>query len=219
MATDLFAQQRIAMVDGQLRTNKITNDALLNLFLRAPRELFAPPALRNSAYVDEELALGHGRFLLEPLVVARLLQAAENLPDASVLVLAAANGYLPRLLCELGARVTAVEPVGALAQAGKAAVPEATWMVQPMTALPAGPFDYIFVGGALPHIPPAWAKALADGGQILCPLLGERGNDGRLVQAYKTVAAKATASLSQRTLANAAVPGLPEFTLPPVFKL
>ena len=75
-----YGAARLNMVEGQLRTNEVTDTALLEAFLATPRERFVPEALRGAAYVDDDLPLGGGRHLLEPLVLARLVQLAEMGP-------------------------------------------------------------------------------------------------------------------------------------------
>ena len=202
----VFAQQRIAMVDGQLRTNKIIDPTVIDLFLSTPREAFAPKGRENAAYVDEDVALGHGRSLMEPLVAARLLQAADLRAGQRALVIAGGNGYLPRLLCDTGLLVTVVEPVVELAAQGKDQVPEAQWVDGGFESMPPGPFERIFVGGAVTQIPKAWAELLTDDGRILTPVSGHSGNDGAIVAAHRSAT-----GLSHQTLANAAVPTLPEF--------
>ncbi len=202
----VFAQQRIAMVDGQLRTNKIIDPTVIDLFLSAPREAFAPKGRENAAYVDEDVALGHGRSLMEPLVAARLLQAADLQANQRVLVIAGGNGYLPRLLCEMQIHVTVVEPVSELAVQGMELVPQALWLQGGFEALPPGPFERIFVGGAVTEIPKTWADLLTPNGRVLTPVSGHSRNDGAIVVAHRS-----DHGLSQQILANAAVPVLPEF--------
>ena len=65
------------MVDNQIRANKVTDPALIEAFLSIPREDFVPTGKETVAYVDEDLSLGGGRFLIEPMVLSRLLQEAD----------------------------------------------------------------------------------------------------------------------------------------------
>src|SRR6185295_20183482 len=69
-----FAAQRLNMVESQLRTNTVIDPAVLRAMADLPRERFLPPNLRKIAYLDEDLPLGGGRFLMEPMVMARLIQ-------------------------------------------------------------------------------------------------------------------------------------------------
>ncbi|NIQ96207.1 MAG: protein-L-isoaspartate O-methyltransferase, partial [Desulfuromonadales bacterium] len=72
-----FATARHNMVESQIRTNKVRNLSLLDALDEVPREKFLPPERRAIAYNDEDLPLGEGRFLMEPMVLSRLIQAAE----------------------------------------------------------------------------------------------------------------------------------------------
>ena len=65
------------MVENQVRTNKVTNPVLIEALETLPRENFVPEALAEVAYVDEALPVSSGRYLLEPMVLALLLQHAE----------------------------------------------------------------------------------------------------------------------------------------------
>jgi len=101
---------RAKMIDCQLRPNKVTDERILAAFARVQRELFVPEPLRGVAYVDEDLPLGRGRYLMEPMVAARLLQAA--MPDRkdTALVVGAGVGYEAALLALLARSVVALEP-------------------------------------------------------------------------------------------------------------
>ena len=70
------ATARRMMVDGQVRTADVTNLDLIAAMLAVPRERFVPPALAEQAYLDSDIAIGDGRALLKPMVLAKLIQAA-----------------------------------------------------------------------------------------------------------------------------------------------
>ncbi len=86
MAThaELFADARKRMVDSQIRPNRVTDPRILAAMRRLPRERFLPPALAALAYADEDVPLGNGRYMLEPMVLAKLLQAATLLEHERV---------------------------------------------------------------------------------------------------------------------------------------
>ena len=81
-----FALARRNMVEGQLRPNRVTNAQLLAEIGSLPRERFLPEGLRSVAYSDEDVPLGKGRYLMEPMVLARLIQALQPQPDDKVMV-------------------------------------------------------------------------------------------------------------------------------------
>ena len=97
------------MVENQLRPNKVTDERVLDAFVRIRRELFVPPTLRGVAYVDDDLPLGGGRSLMQPMVAARLLQAAAVQPKDAALVVGAGVGYEAALLSLLARSVVALE--------------------------------------------------------------------------------------------------------------
>src|SRR5580704_19097237 len=79
------AAARRMMVDGQVRTADVTSPDLIAAMLAVPRELFVPPALADQAYYDGDIPLGGGRVLIKPMVLAKLIQAAQVEPGDHVL--------------------------------------------------------------------------------------------------------------------------------------
>ena len=109
MPNNLFATARKTMVDCQLRPSKVTDQFILDAFMTIPREDFVGKQQRALAYVDEDLPLSGGRCLMEPMVLARLLQALEIRPDDSVLIVGAGCGYGTAVAAKLAGSVIAIE--------------------------------------------------------------------------------------------------------------
>src|ERR1700739_3255336 len=120
----VFEAARTHMIESQLRPNKVTDEGVLGAFARVRRELFVPEHLRIVAYVDEDLPLGGGRFLMEPMVAARLLQAAAIKRTNTVLVVGVATGYKAALAASLARNVVALEEDPDLARRARAALVE-----------------------------------------------------------------------------------------------
>src|SRR5947207_15987519 len=80
------------MIESQLRPNRVTDERVIEAFSRLRRELFVPAHLRGVAYVDKDLPLGRGRYLMEPMVAARLLQALMPNRKETALVVGAGVG-------------------------------------------------------------------------------------------------------------------------------
>src|SRR5262245_7710514 len=110
-----FASARRMMVDGQLRTSDVTDPRLIAAMLEIPRERFVPqPTL---AYVDLDLPVdGGSRRLLKPMVLAKLIQAAEINAEACVLDIGCGTGYSSAVLAQLARAVVALEADPELAQ-------------------------------------------------------------------------------------------------------
>ena len=82
-----------AMIDGQIRPNKVTDPRIIEAFETTPRDAFAPKALREVAYVDEDLEIAKGRYLMEPMILARLIGLAEVAAEDVVLDIGCGTGY------------------------------------------------------------------------------------------------------------------------------
>jgi protein-L-isoaspartate(D-aspartate) O-methyltransferase len=165
-----FAALRQRMVDNQIRPSEVTDHDLIKAFLEVPREAFVEPAERPFAYSDRELRLpaASERRMIDPVQLARLIQALQVGSQASVMVVAAGTGYSAALLARLAGRVSAVEEdetLAALAEeklrvfgAANATVVRARltegWPAQ-------APYDAILVDGAVEFVPDALIRQLA----------------------------------------------------------
>ncbi len=166
-AADPFAAARTLMVDGQVRPNKVYDRRLLDAMRRLPRERFVPPAAMARAYADEDVPLGGGRWLTEPMVIARLLQVAAVRGGERALVVGAASGYSAALLEACGAVVTALEEHPALVGIMRSVLPSLGSQVTVVEgSLAAGwtanaPYGLILVDGAVEgEVPAAIAAQL-----------------------------------------------------------
>lgn len=214
-----FALARRNMVEGQLRPNRVTNAQLLSAIGELPRERFLPEGLRSVAYSDEDVPLGKGRFLIEPMVLARLIQTLQPKAEDRALVVASGRGYGAILLARLVKSVVAIESDQALAAAAQQTAKELgvsgiEQRVGPMEAgAPlAAPYDIILIEGAVRQVPQAILDQLVDGGRLGTVVAGP---DGALGTAQLFV--KEAGVASGRPLFDAGTPALPGFAPPPRF--
>jgi protein-L-isoaspartate(D-aspartate) O-methyltransferase len=219
MADDLFADARNHMVDSQIRPNKVTDPRILSSMRRLKRERFLPPNLAPLAYSDEDVPLGGGRYLMEPMVLARLIQLAAVMAGERVLVVGAGLGYGAAVLAACGARVVALEEDPALLALARTALIEAA----PGVSLEAGkleagwpagaPYDVILIEGAVHTIPPAIGGQLrAEGGRLVGVICGA----GRTNQAV--LAEPTPAGLRAQPVFDCATPPLPMLLPAPAFQ-
>jgi len=207
-----FARARRNMVDCQLRTNKVTDRALLAAFRETPRERFVDPAYQAIAYADESVPMGEGRVLAQPMVLARLLQELGVTSEHVVLDVGCGTGYSSALLSRLAATVVGLESDPALA--GRAnellarlACDNALVVEGPLAEGYAaqGPYDIILIGGEIAEVPEAILDQLADGGR-LATILNEGGGPCRGV-----LMTRRGGFASRRILCDANAPPMPGF--------
>lgn len=213
----VYEVARTNMIESQLRPNRVTDQRLLDAFSRVRRELFVPQSLRSVAYVDNVLPLGNGRFVMDPMVAARLIEAAMVLPRDSALVVGAGSGYEAAVLSLLCRSVVALEEDAELARFGRSALVEhriasVSYAEEPIVAHRARqPYDVIIFGGAVAELPPEIVAQLADGGR-LAGVLRAPGEVGRAILGTRTGEV-----FSHRAMFDAATPYLPGFQPKPAF--
>ena len=213
-----FATARLNMVESQIRPNKVTDPHLLDAFETIPRERFVPERLRGIAYIDEDVALGGERYVMEPMVLAKLLQAARPGPEDVALDLGCGSGYATAILSRLVATVVALEADPALAAAAIRTLDEleidnAVVVEGPLAeGYPRqAPYNIILLGGAVAEVPTAIANQLAEGGRLVTVVsVGAGLGRATLMQRDGGV-------ISSRILCDAAVPVLPGFEAAPGF--
>ncbi len=210
MSDARLATARTNMVDGQIRPNKVTDTAILAAFLDVPRESFAPTRFRDVAYVDETLSFGGGRYLTEPAVLARLLQAASPRPGERALIVGGGSGYSAAILARLVSTVIVVEQDAALlalARTQLAHIGNVTLRQGALVdgAADAAPFDIILIDGAVEQIPASLDTQLAESGRLVT-VRRESGTLGRAILRERDAGA-----LASRILFDAGTPVLPGF--------
>lgn len=167
-----FAARRVMMVDNQVRPSDVTKYPVIAAMLAVPREAFVPPALREAAYVGENLPLGPGRVLLEARTLAKMLDALDIQGNELVLDVGAALGYSAAVIARMAEAVVAVESAPMAAEAQAALAEQRVDNVALIEgALVAGsarhaPFDVIVVEGGVEEVPSALLDQLKPGGRI-----------------------------------------------------
>lgn len=209
--TDGFSVARRHMVESQILPNKVSEGPLVDAMGAIPRERFVPKAYRGVAYLDDDLPIGNGRYLLEPVVLARLVDAAEISDQDLVLDVGVATGYSTAVLAELANTVVGLECDPELAaQATELladlGVDNAAIIEGPLeNGLPEqGPFDVILLQGAVETIPPALLDQLAPHGRLMAVVLEDGvGKASRFLRVGD--------GFGRRILFDAGVPRLPGF--------
>lgn len=216
-----FARARRTMVDCQVRTFDVTDRALLSVLEDIPREHFVPEDRKVLAFSDQHLVVSHniehGRFLLAPLIFARLVQALELVEGARVLDVGAATGYGSAVLAQLGANVTTLESDEAIAERARELAAEfgqgrINVVAGPLAAgyKADAPYDAIIINGAFETAPTALIAQLADNGKLVGIDFDSGAPKAVLIQ-------RSGSATGSRTLFDAPAPLLEEFRAPAKF--
>jgi protein-L-isoaspartate(D-aspartate) O-methyltransferase len=207
-----YSLARRNMVESQVRPNKVVDARILQAMLEVPRERFVGARLRGIAYIDEDLPLGDGRYLIEPMLIGRLLQGLAVKSGDVVLDVGCATGYSSALLAKLASTVVALEcrPDFAAAATRNLAELGVDNAIVVEGALPAGydrqaPYDAILVGGSVSRLPEPLCAQLSEGGR-LCVVLRAPEHPGKAV-----LVVNAGGVLSRREMFDANTPLLPGF--------
>jgi protein-L-isoaspartate(D-aspartate) O-methyltransferase len=217
-----FAAARRAMVDGQIRTNDVTDRALIAAMLDVPREQFVPEQMGPLAYLDRDLPLEgagpsgtKGRQLIKPAVFARLVQAADPGPRDHVLVVGCGCGYSAAVLARLAGSVVALDDV--FAEKARAAISAmgVTNVTVVAGSLAAGwaanaPYDIVLVEGGVEAVPDGLFAQLAPTGRLVTVIMA--GPIGKA-----TYFQRIGGEVSGRSIFDATEPMLPGFSKTPAF--
>jgi len=211
-----FALARRMMVDGQVRTSDVTNLDLIAAMLEVPRERFVPSRNADIAYLDRDVPLDNGsRQLLKPMVLAKLIQAADVRTGDRVLDLACATGYSTAILSRLAASVVALEEDVDLAQKATQNLKHVANVTVVQGPLAGGwperaPYDVILLNGKSEVVPQDICRQLSDGGRLV-------GVVGEGVVGKAMIYLSEGGDVSGRPIFDAAAALLPGFAKPPAF--
>lgn len=163
---------RRQMVEQQVRTWDVFDNAVLDVLAELPREDFVPAGYAELAFAETAIPLPYGQFMLPPAVEGRLLQALELRPADTVLEIGTGSGFVTACLGRLAAAVTSVDLFAEFIDAAgprlKAVGIDNVTLVNldAMKVLPGGPFDVIAVGGSLPVFDNRLFELLNPGGRM-----------------------------------------------------
>jgi protein-L-isoaspartate(D-aspartate) O-methyltransferase len=168
---------RFNMIEQQIRPWEVLDPAVLGLLATVRREDFVPPARQAMAFVDTQVPLAGGRFMLEPRVEARLLQELQVQRHEKVLEIGTGSGFMAALLGHRAQQVITLETDPGLAataaenlrRAGLTNVTVRTVAAaEGARGLPAeAPFDAILLSGSVAEVPRALLEQLKPGGRLL----------------------------------------------------
>jgi len=206
-----FSAARDHMIDSQIRTCDVTDLAVLKAFRSVSREAFVPTSLQALAYGDARIKLGEDRFMMSPRNFSKMVQAAEIKPTDVVLDIACGRGYSTAVLAQLAETIVALETTDeavdkASEQLIAADVTNAAVVKGDLKlgASEHGPFNVIFVNGAVAEVSKNWFDQLANEGRLVCVI--QNGPVG-----HACVFSRSGDVIGDRIIFDASVPTLAGF--------
>ena len=213
-----FRAARTAMVDCQVRPSDVTRYNIIEGMLAVPREEFVPTFAREVAYSGADIPLGDGRVILEPRVIGKMLDAAMIRPDETVLNISCGYGYTTALIARMAAVVVGVDQDEATAKAAveRLAAQEVVNSIIECGPLAEGsaqhgPYDVIFIEGAIETLPEGLYDQLKDDGRFVTIV-----SDGETSQCR--IGTKTPTSVAWRRVFDATAPVLPGFARKKAFE-
>ncbi|HTF01820.1 MAG TPA: protein-L-isoaspartate O-methyltransferase [Bradyrhizobium sp.] len=216
-----FSTARQKMVDGQVRPSDVTDPRIIDAMLAVPREAFVPQNRQALAYLDIDLDVSEGtsakRFLIKPVVTAKMLQAADIKDTDNVLVVGCATGYTAAVVARLAGQVTATEADPTMVARAKEILGQLGIGNVPVRAADPSegdaanaPYDVIVLNGATEVTPDRLYRQLKDGGRLVGVFATTQPQRAMIVT-------QSHADFGTRALFDAAVPVLPGLGRVPAF--
>jgi protein-L-isoaspartate(D-aspartate) O-methyltransferase len=177
VAGDDRLEERMSMVDHQIRRRGVTDQDVLDAMERVPRHEFVPPQYQAQAYADHPLPIGYGQTISQPYIVALMTELLQLETTDRVLEIGTGSGYQAAILAEIVAEVYTVEIVEPLAIEARERLERLGF--DNVHALHAdgyfgweehAPYDAIIVTAAPDHIPQPLVQQLKDGAKLVIPV-------------------------------------------------
>ena len=206
-----FSQRRVAMVDCQVRPSDVTNFNIIQAMLEIPREEFVPDAFKDLAYMGEHVPIADHRVILDPRVLAKMLNELNVRRDELVLDVGCALGYSSAVIARMAEAVIALEEIDEFAEHIESTlanhfVDNAIAISGPLAegAPEHGPYDAMAIQGGVEALPVGLSQQLKEGGRIACIFVDGEAGECR-------IGVKAKGRISWRTAFNAHAPVLQGF--------
>jgi protein-L-isoaspartate(D-aspartate) O-methyltransferase len=224
-ATDytIYADARASMLNGQLRPNRVTDSRLLDAMGAIPRENFVPQPLAGIAYSDEDISIARNRYLMQPMILARLIQEAGICATDKVLDVGVGTGYAMAVMSSLAQHVVGLESdpalvpmaVRNLASLGIGNTDIQLGVLREGWA-PAAPYDVIVINGCVDYVPDALLDQLAPRGRLVAVVRQhDKAHAAHFGEARLYL--KIGSTVSHRALFDANIKPLPGFAKAEVF--
>ncbi len=170
-------EERLARLVLSLRSQGVSDPAVLAALESTPRELFTPDLFKERAWEDSALPIACGQTISQPFIVGLMSQALQVEPRARVLEIGTGSGYQTTILSKLARLVYTVERYRTLMREAEVRF-KTLGLTNIVTRFGDGgegwpeqaPFDRIMVTAAAPDEPTALLAQLKPTGILVAPI-------------------------------------------------
>jgi protein-L-isoaspartate(D-aspartate) O-methyltransferase len=180
---------RRRMVTEQLARRGISHPEVLAAMGAVPRHEFIPKDAQDEAYDDGPVPIGAGQTISQPYIVAFMTEQLAPKPGDRVLEIGTGSGYQAAILAKLVKEVYTIEIIESL---GRRAMQDLSRLGYNNVHVRIGdgyagwpeeaPFDAIIVTCAPERIPEPLTQQLKEGGRMIIPVGGRRGQELYLLE-------------------------------------
>ena len=179
MSDDYVQVARRNMVKCQIQPDGVSDERILSAFSSVNRQTFVPDEFTAIAYSDMAIPLENGRRILVPVVLGKMLQAAEISETDVVLDIGCNLGYTAAILSKIAGKVIALDNVQnnvTIAMNNLYSINAKNTKVVTADLLrgyeDAAPYDVIFVEGMLDTVETELQlfDLLSDDGRLVMPV-------------------------------------------------
>ncbi len=169
-----------SMVEKYLRRRGLSDERVLKVMGKIPRHLFVPEALKERAYSDHPLPIGHDQTISQPYVVAVMTQTLKLTGGQRILEIGTGSGYQTAILAELARSVFSLERIQHLASKARQRIEDLGYHNVSIRVANGffgweeyAPYDGILVTAVSHTIPQALVTQLKEGGKLVIPLVSK----------------------------------------------
>jgi protein-L-isoaspartate(D-aspartate) O-methyltransferase len=172
-----FFAERKQMVEHQIKGRGVTDERILEAFMKVERHRFVPKPLILSAYEDRPLPIGYGQTISQPYIVAFMTETLHLSRADRVLEIGTGSGYQAAILAELCQHVYSIEILEPLGRRAKKILNELGYK---NITIKIGdgyqgweeyaPYDAVIVTCAPSHVPVPLKEQLKEGGRMIIPV-------------------------------------------------
>jgi protein-L-isoaspartate(D-aspartate) O-methyltransferase len=192
---EAFDIARTNMVKNQILPSNITNTAFIDVIMELPKHIFIPENKQGISYIDSSLTVGAGRYILSPMIFAKMIEALNIKGDESVLDIACGTGYSSAIIANLCKKVVSVESNADLASKAhlnlnRLGISNVIIISNSLAGghEEGGPYDIIIINGAVKEVPNSLFDQLTDNGRLVT-IISKAPHSGSIVIYTKSAGA------------------------------